>query len=254
MAPVVQSLGAPGAGVVGTGRRPAAPFGLSMPAAAAGGAGLLPGPTPLPLPTELHPSLNTSLTLGNGALTGAAANRLWRDWQRADRRYRSYAPWRTLSLTPEQQIVVSQSRANAGRARQVARSTRLNPLKTLGAAALVVEPVSAVVQFRENERKGMEPTENAVRTGLSSVFSLGGAFLAGAACTATGAGVVVAGGCGMAGAMAGSAVGDRAGAVVHDLGVAVDERVIEPVGDAAEDAGESLVEELLGGFGRALGR
>ena len=195
MAPAVPALGGPAHGLAGGGT-------VAIPGADRFGAG----------------DVNVFLTLTGGALTGVGAKQLQAAYARAERRYGSYRSWRGLAMTPEQEITVSRSRAAAGRAAQSARAARVNPLRTLGGGALVLEPLSGYAQFKANEAAGMDPVENAVRTGASSAGALGGGFAAGSLCAATGVGILVAGACGAGGAMLGSWVGDKFGEVVYWVG------------------------------------
>jgi hypothetical protein len=78
----------------------------------------------------------------------------------------------------------------------------------------------------------MSPTENAIRTGLASGASIGGAALLGAGCAATGVGTLAAAGCGVVGGTLGGWAGDAFGAVVYDVG--------KPIVEAAKDPEGSL--------------
>jgi hypothetical protein len=219
MVPYVPALGAPAQGHAG-GRAPTLPGadrfapGGSAPAAAAAG--------------FLSDEAGFMMLLTGGALTGIGARQLHRAAVRAERRYRTYNAWRRLDMTPDQEIRASQSRANAGRAAQAARSARFNPFRTLGAGAVVLEPVGAYTQFKANEAGGMGATENAVRTGASSAAALGVGFAGGIGCAMTGAGVLLAGACGAGGAYVGSVIGDAFGHGVYWAGDKAYTRVLEP--------------------------
>lgn len=225
MAPAVRSLGAPATGIAGGGASP-----------------LMPG-TIFPFAPPL-PSTGT-MAVVNGALTGSAAALLWKRWEHMDRRYHSYAPWKTIAATPRERILVRTQELRAGRMLETARGNRLSPVKTVGGSAVVLEPVGAYVQWKENEASGVSPTENAIRTGMASGGSIGGAALAGAGCAATGVGTLVAAGCGVVGGTVGGWAGNAFGAVVYDVG--------KPVVEAVKDP-EGTLKDFVGDIGRGLAR
>jgi hypothetical protein len=175
-------------------------------------------------------------------LNGAAL--LWKRWAHLDKRYHSYAPWKTIAATPRQRIIVRYQELRAGRMLETARANRLNPVKTIGGSAVVLEPVGAYFQWKENEAKGVSPTENAIRTGMASGGSIGGAALAAAGCAATGVGTLVAAGCGVVGGTVGGWAGNAFGAVVYDVGKPIVEAAKDPGGtmkDFIVDIGKGLV-------------
>jgi hypothetical protein len=221
MAPAVGMLAPPATPGGGDGRRPFMPATLEMPL--------------------LSPSFGMEVV--NGALTGSAAALLWKQWAHLDKRYHSYAPWKTIAATPRQRITVRVQELRAGRMLETARSNRLNPAMTLGGSAVVLEPVGAYFQWKDNEAAGLSPTENAIRTGMASAGSVGGAALAGAACAATGVGTVVAAGCGVVGGTFGGWFGDAVGAVAYDVGA--------PVVEAAKDPG-GTVKDFIIDIGKGL--
>ena len=221
MAPAVSMLAPPASATPGGGARPFMPATLEVPL--------------------LSPSF--AMTVANGALTGSAAALLWKQWAHLDKRYHSYAPWKTIAATPRQRITVRYQELRAGRMLETARANRLNPVKTVGGSAVVLEPVGAYLQWKDNEAQGMSPTENAIRTGMASGGSIGGAALAGAACAATGVGTLVAAGCGVVGGTFGGWFGDALGAVVYDVGKPVVEAVSHPedtLKDFITDIGKGL--------------
>jgi hypothetical protein len=220
MAPAVRMLAPPASSVPGGGARPF-------------------------MPATLEPPLSGSaaFTLVNGALTGSAAALLWKQWAHLDKRYHSYAPWKTIAATPRERIMVRYQELRAGRMLDTARGARLNPVKTLGGSAVVLEPVGAYLQWKDNEAAGVSPTENAIRTGMASAGSIGGAALAGAGCAATGFGTVIAAGCGMVGGTVGGWAGNAFGAVVYDVG--------KPIVEAAKDPGGTL-EDFIVDIGKGL--
>jgi hypothetical protein len=206
---------------------------LAPPAQANAGPGApFTGPLTLPL---LSP--NTTMMVVNGALTGSAAALLWKKWAHMDKRYHSYAPWRTIAATPDQRKIVAYRELRTGRALETARANRLNPVKTVGGTAVVLEPVGAYLQWKDNEKSGMSPTENAIRTGMASGGSIGGAALFGAGCAATGVGTLVAAGCGVVGGTLGGWAGNAFGAVVYDVG--------KPIVEAAKDPGGTLKDFVI---------
>lgn len=144
---------------------------------------------------------------------------------------RAYGSPAWNGLTPAERASVTrlERRAAADAARHAAG---LTALRTLGRASIVFEPVSAGVQFKENQAKGMDPLENLFRTGGSTITGIAGGFLAGTACSP--GGPVAAGGCGAVGAVAGSQAGGSVGGVVY-------EKVARPVDEALQEA-EAFVE------------
>jgi hypothetical protein len=107
--------------------------------------------------------------------------------------------------------------------------------------------VGAYLQWQDNEAAGMSPTENAIRTGMASGGSIGGAALLGAGCAATGVGTVVAAGCGVVGGTLGGWAGDALGAVVYDVGKPVVEAAKDPAGtieDFVIDIGNGLTPRI----------
>jgi hypothetical protein len=221
MAPAVRAIAPPASPSTGGGASPFATSTLQL---------------PLLSPTA-------ALTLANGALTGSAAALLWKRWAHMDKRYHSYAPWKTIAVTPQQRIMVRTQELKAGRMLRTDRANRLNPVKTVGGSAVVLEPVGAYFQWKENEAAGVSPTENALRTGMASGGSIGGAALAGAACAATGVGTIVAAGCGMVGGTVGGWAGNAFGAVVYDVG--------KPIVEAAKDPG-GTIEDFIVDIGKGL--
>jgi hypothetical protein len=217
-----------------------------VPALGAPAQGRSGGPAAVSIPgADRFGQVDFAVALTGGALTGIGARELHRAAVRAERRYRSYRPWRGLAMTPDDEIGVSGSRANAGRAAQTARGARLNAFRTLGPATVVVEPLSAYRQFKGNEASGMNATENVVRTGAASAGALAVGFAGGAACAATGVGVLVAGACGAAGAMLGSFGGDKLGQGLHWAGDQAYTHALDP---AWEATGGALLDELgIGG-------
>jgi hypothetical protein len=216
MAPAVRALAPPAApGAGGNGARPFMPATLEAPL--------------------LSPSFGMAVV--NGALTGSAAALLWKQWAHLDKRYHSYAPWKTIAATPRQRIMVRYQELRAGRMLETARANRLNPVKTIGGGAVVLEPVGAYFQWKENEAAGVSPTENAIRTGMASGGSIGGAALAAAGCAATGVGTLVAAGCGVVGGTVGGWAGNAFGAVVYDVG--------KPIVEAAKDPGGTLKDFVI---------
>jgi hypothetical protein len=221
MAPAVRALAPPASASPSSGARPFMPATLEVPL--------------------LSPSLGMAAV--NGALTGSAAALLWKQWAHLDKRYHSYAPWKTIAATPGQRITVRVQELRTGRMLETARGNRLNPVKTIGGSAVVLEPVGAYFQWKDNEAAGVSPTENAIRTGMASAGSIGGAALAGAGCAATGVGTVVAAGCGVVGGTVGGWAGNAFGAVVYDVG--------KPIVEAVKDPG-GTVEDFIVGIGKGL--
>jgi hypothetical protein len=221
MAPAVGMLAPPPSVTPGSGARPFMPATLQMPL--------------------VSPSFGMAVV--NGALTGSAAALLWKQWAHLDKRYHSYAPWKTIAATPGQRITVRLQELRAGRMLETARGNRLNPVKTIGGSAVVLEPVGAYFQWKDNEAAGVSPTENAIRTGMASAGSIGGAALAGAGCAATGVGTVIAAGCGVVGGTVGGWAGNAFGAVVYDVG--------KPIVEAAKDPG-GTVEDFIVDIGKGL--
>ena len=150
---------------------------LAPPATAGNGGG---GARPfMPATIEallISPSFGMAVV--NGALTGSAGALLWQKWAHLDKRYHSYAPWKTIAATPDQRATVTYRELRTGRMLDTARANRLNPVKTIGGSAVVLEPVGAYLQWKDNEAAGVTPTENAIRTGMASAGSIGGAALA----------------------------------------------------------------------------
>jgi hypothetical protein len=221
MAPAVRMLAPPASATPGGGSRPFMPATLEVPL--------------------LSPSFGMAVV--NGALTGSAAALLWKQWAHLDKRYHSYSPWKTIAATPRQRITVRLQELRAGRMLDTARANRLNPVKTIGGSAVVLEPVGAYFQWKDNEAAGVNPTENAIRTGMASGGSIGGAALAGAFCAATGVGTLVAAGCGIAGGTFGGWAGNAFGAVVYDVG--------KPIVEAAKDPG-GTVKDFITDIGKGL--
>jgi hypothetical protein len=222
MAPAVGMLAPPASASAGGGRRPVMPASLEA-------------------PSFLSPS--SVLLVANGALTGSAAALLWKRWAHLDKRYHSYAPWKTIAATPQQRITVRYQELRAGRMLDTARANRFNPVKTVGGSAVVLEPVGAYLQWKGDEAKGMSPTENAIRTGMASGVSIGGAAFAGLVCASTGVGALAAAGCGVVGGTIGGWAGDLAGAAVYDVG--------KPVVEAAKDP-EGTVKDFIVDIGKGL--
>jgi hypothetical protein len=212
---------------------------LAPPASATPGGGSRPF-----MPATLEPPLlSFGMTVVNGALTGSAAALLWKRWAHLDKRYHSYAPWKTIAATPRQRIAVRYQELRAGRMLETARANRFNPVKTIGGSAVVLEPVGAYLTWKGNEASGMSPTENAIRTGMASGGSIGGAAFAGLACAWTGVGAFAAAGCGVVGGTVGGWLGDLTGGAVYNVG--------KPVVEVAKDP-EGAVSDFITNIGKGL--
>jgi hypothetical protein len=171
-----------------------------------------------------------------GLVTGRSPYLLERQ-SRLRSRLRTYSgyPYANPTLTPAERAQIAERRSAAQRGLADNRS-QLGKLKWLGPAGIALEPVRAYVQYKSNEDK-MSGTENALRTGLSSLGGVLGGGMAGAACAPSMVGAV---GCGAAGAYGGNKAGDWAGGAVYDVGDFTYQKGIKPLGKGVDYVGGKI--------------
>jgi hypothetical protein len=210
----------------------------------------------VPIGTVRAPGLGTvdlNTTAGDiagngltGQLAGAAA-RAEQARAEALRRFPASANAAHDPLTRGEHANLSRERMDKVRNHEIGTErTVTRATKILRRANGALSVATAGLQARDNEKQGMPPLENALRTGLSTYLGGGAAAAGAAACSPSVVGAVA---CGASAGYAGSKAGDALGGLVYKGVEAVSQLNITPLVGAAGTAADAVGDAVDAGLG-----